>query len=357
MDLACKEDWELARRRTDAWWHGEIIDRVCIRVTAPRGPLPDEEVAADDLESWWTDPERVIPRLERHVENTHWAGEAFPVVFPTSTAIPAIAAAFLGSELRFINTRTAWCDHLIDDWTNRPALAFDAGNKWWQANAALLQEAAARAHGKYYVGVADLNGPGELLARLRGSEALAFDLIDHPTEVKNAMVEVNHAWFECWKRSWDIIHQHLDGYVFWMGTWSTFPATDLQCDFSIMISEAMFEEFFLGPLDEQTRWVDRTIYHLDGPGATRHLDALLSLPELDAIQWVPGAGAAPMVQWIDLLKKIQAAGKRVWIRCRKDEVPALLEALKSEGLMLNTSCDTPEEADALVKLAEKMTRT
>ena len=35
-------------------------------------------------------------------------------------------------------------------------------------------------------------------------------------------------------------------------------------------------------LDQQTRWVERTVYHLDGPGAIRHLDALLSLPELDA---------------------------------------------------------------------------
>ena len=31
--------------------------------------------------------------------------------------------------------------------------------------------------------------------------------------------------------------------------------------------------------------------HLDGPGATRHIDALLEVPELTAIQYVIGAGA------------------------------------------------------------------
>jgi hypothetical protein len=30
--------------------------------------------------------------------------------------------------------------------------------------------------------------------------------------------------------------------------------------------------------------VERTIYHLDGPDAIRHLDALLELPALDGIQ-------------------------------------------------------------------------
>ena len=34
---------------------------------------------------------------------------------------------------------------------------------------------------------------------------------------------------------------------------------------------------------------DAPIFPLDGPGAVRHVDALLEGEELDAIQWVPGA--------------------------------------------------------------------
>ena len=354
MELAAKPDWELARKRTEAWWHGEVIDRVCLKVTAPRGPSPEETVPEGDLEAWWTDPEQVIPRLERRIENTFWGGEAFPVMFPTSTGIPAITAAFLGSNLRFIDTRTAWCDPLIRDWSSRPPLHLDPENPWWRMNVTLLEAAARRAPGRYHVGLPDLNGPGEVLARLRGTEELAFDLVDHPDEVTRAMVEVNRAWHEAWRASWEVIHRHVDGWVFWMGTFSALPATDLQCDFSIMISPGMFEEFFLGPLEEQTRWVERTIYHLDGPGAVRHLDALLGLPELDGIQWVPGAGAAPMSAWVDLLRRIQDADKLVWANCTPREVPVLLRALRPEGLMLNTGCDTPGEAEDLLRLAAKL---
>ncbi len=61
-------------------------------------------------------------------------------------------------------------------------------------------------------------------------------------------------------------------------------------DFSIMISQRMFDEFFLPGIIRECQFFDRSIYHLDGPGALRHLDLILAIPELDALQWVFGAG-------------------------------------------------------------------
>ena len=37
------------------------------------------------------------------------------------------------------------------------------------------------------------------------------------------------------------------------------------------------------------------------------------MDEIDCVQWVPGAGQPRTVEWMDLLQKIQAAGKSVWI--------------------------------------------
>lgn len=352
MDLIYKEDWDACRARIDAWWHGEIIDRAAIKVTAPRGhaetPAPD----MDDLESYWTDPERVIPRLERSVEATYWAGEAFPVVFPVSIGMVAILGNYLGCPIRFINTQTTWSMPIIEDWKNRSELRFDRDNRWWRVSARLLEYASARAEGRYYIGVPDLNGPGEILSRLRSPEALAIDLLENGDAVKAALEEANRAWLRYWEAAEGIIHQYIGGYLHWMGIWSESPSTDLQCDFSCMISSEMFDEFFLPAFEQQTEWVGRTIYHLDGPGAIRHLDSLLELPELTGIQWVPGAGAAPMREWVPLLRRIQDAGKLVYIGCGKDEVELLLTELRPEGLLLGTHCDTAEEADALLKKVE-----
>ena len=53
------------------------------------------------------------------------------------------------------------------------------------------------------------------------------------------------------------------------------------------------------------------IYHLDGIGELCHLDSVLSLPELNAVQWVYGEGKPGPMHWLDVYKKIRAAGKRV----------------------------------------------
>jgi hypothetical protein len=84
-----------------------------------------------------------------------------------------------------------------------------------------------------------------------------------------------------------------------------------------MISPEMFEEFALPRLQKQCQRLDYTVYHLDGPGAIRHLDALLRIPELDAIQWEPGAGqphVADPVWWESVWKKVYAAGKSAFLR-------------------------------------------
>jgi 5-methyltetrahydrofolate--homocysteine methyltransferase len=175
-----------------------------------------------------------------------------------------------------------------------------------------------------------------------------MDLLDQPEVVKPVLHEVNAAWLRYWQASIGVIHQWVGGYLHWFCTWSDRPSTDLQCDFSILISPDMFEEFFLPELEQQTQWVERTLYHLDGPGAVRHLDALLSLPRLTGIQWIPGAGAPPPSKWIPVLRRIQAKGKLVWLFCEPWEVEVLMAELEPEGLLMCTQCESEEEAKELI---------
>jgi len=366
MALEYKDDWPQARERYDAWWHGEIVDRAAIRVVAPRKPLKPGEtpdylmepgvLSEEELFNWFTDPEQVVPRLERQMEAICWGGEAFPVAFPVAIRLVAILAAYLGCPYKvFPGSNTWWADPIIDDWRQRPRLAFDPQNEWWRISKRLLEAAAQRGVERYYVGIPDLNGPGEIVARLRGTRELAMDLIDQPDAIPPVLEQVNHAWLRCWQACVGAIHQWMGGYIYWMGIWSDSPSIDLQCDFSCMISPEMFEEFFLPAIEQQTQWVGRTIYHLDGPGAVRHLDALLSLPELDGIQWVPGAGAPPMSEWIPLLRRIQAKDKLLVLSCEKWEVETLLTELEPEGVLLDTTCDSEEDAQALLGGVERWT--
>ncbi len=342
-----------SRRRYEAFWQGQMLDRPLLQVTAPREPQPPEPDPAPaderDLRDWFTNPARVLPRLERQVASIAYEGDAFPLVFPLSTSLPAIEAAYLGTPYRVVpGANTGWSSPLVADWEHTPPLAVDEDNGWWRATQRLLAAGAEASRGRYAIGIPDLQGGGQIVAELRGSERLALDLVDHPQAVKRAIRAVNEAWWHYYQACTAIICRHQKGYVDWLGVWSDRPAVTVECDFSCLISPAMFAEFFLPALVEQTEWVGRTIYHLDGPGAIRHLDSLLALPALTGIQWVPGAGQAPMREWIPLLQRIQGAGKRLVVACEPEEVRPLLTALRPEGIILSTTCPTVAAAEALV---------
>jgi hypothetical protein len=348
-----KDDIEASQRRVEAWWNHKVVDRVVIQVTAPRAPPPPApEKPAQDLDQavlrrYFTDPVTVIPHLRERLARTYFGGEAFPVMFPVSISMVAILSNYLGCPMHFVNEKTTWSDPILDDWESRPTYRCDLDNEWWRISEALLQ-AAVEASDGYYVGAPDLNGPTEMLSRLRSPQELALDLYDRPHVLKPALAEINRAWYGYWQACTEITAP-LGGNFHWMGIWSDLPSTDLQSDFSCMMSPAMFDEFFLPFLDEQTTMVERTVYHLDGPGAVKHLDSLLSLPHLDGIQWVPGAGAKPTVEWIPLLRKIQDAGKLVYAYCDRANVHRLLQELRPEGVMLVTSCESVEQAEQLIE--------
>ncbi|MFW6256960.1 MAG: hypothetical protein ACOC2O_02345, partial [Bacillota bacterium] len=346
-----------------------IIDRAPVMVTAPEETSKEKgsknknvkkddkegQFTPEDLEDYFFNPDQVIPRTERYIKNTYWAGESIPVSYPVSIFLVAILANYLGAPLKFIDKNTAWSEPIIEDWEQKPELAFNRENKWWLKSKKLLEAAAARARGKYYVVNPDLNGPGEILSRLRGEDKLAMDTIENKEQIKKSLPKINQAWYRYWQACNGVVHQHIGGYIFWMGIWSDIQAVDLQCDFSIMKSSDSFDELILPSIRQQTEWIQRTIYHLDGPGATRHLDSLLSLEKLDAIQWIPGAGAPPVSEWISLLKKIQEAGKLVYVPVEKDEVKILLKKLNPEGLLMKTRCESKKEADQLLADVKKWT--
>ena len=358
MDLLYKDDWPRVRQRYEAWWAGEMLDRPIVQVTAPRSaPEPQDEAPTDPelLLEWFTDPELVIPRIERTVARTYWGGDAFPLAFPLSPGLPAIEAAYLGCPYNVVpGSNTGWSGSIIDDWHTRPAIEVDPDNWWWRTTQELLRRGAEAAEGKYIVGIPDIQGGGEIVALMRSTERLAVDLFDQPDMVKVACAEEIQAWRFYYQTCFEIIHCHAEGYADWIGIWSDLPYVSVENDFSTMISPTMFEEFFVPALRLQTEWVDRTIFHLDGPGAIRHLDALLALPELDGIQWVPGAGASSMIEWLELLKRIQAGGKRLHLGARPWEVKTLLSELDPQGVVLSTSCPSVDEADALLEEVGRM---
>ncbi|OGG47094.1 MAG: hypothetical protein A3F84_14050 [Candidatus Handelsmanbacteria bacterium RIFCSPLOWO2_12_FULL_64_10] len=353
--MTYKDDWEDAKRRMTAWWEGEVLDRVCLQVTAPKEgarqrPIPEPP----DLLTRWTDADYLIEKAQERFRATFYGGEAFPCFVPNFG--PDVFSAFLGADLVFAET-TSWAETpVVRDWTSPPH-CLDPENRWWRRMKGLIETAVERAEGAFVVAVPDTHAGGDALAALRGREALCLDLLDHPDAVRSAMASLERAVIEVYEALYPIVRRPGLGTCGWLPAWSPLRGNVIQCDFLALISPSMAEASgILHDLKVQAAWLDHAIYHLDGPGALPHLDRLLEIPDIRAIQWVPGAGAPPPSGWIPLLRRIQRAGRGLHLSVAPGEVEVLLSELSPEGLMLSASVRSEAEAKDLLRKAAAWTR-
>ena len=123
-----------------------------------------------------------------------------------------------------------------------------------------------------------------------------------------------------------------------------------------MISEGDYRRFVLPYIKEQCGIIDYTLYHLDGVGAQRHLDGLLEIDALNAIQWTPGVGEPqggdPL--WYDLYTRIIAGGKSVMANfVALDELEPLLDNVGNQGLHINVDFKTERDVETALAIVER----
>jgi len=348
---------ENAAKRILAWWNADAVDRPLMNVKAPRKrprfAAPEVPEPADAMQRW-VDPDYRTKAWERTFATTHYLGEAFP--YFDSNIGPGSLGLFLGAEPRFA-PQTVWYHPVINDLRTAPDLRLDLQNRWFQAHVRLIEEALARANGRYLVSLPDLIENLDTLAALRGNAGLLVDLIACPSEVHRFQRQILSLYFEYYDDLYARVTRPGMGCCFAaFAIWGPRRVAKLQCDFSAMISPKMFAEFVVPYLAEQCRRLDYSVYHLDGTEAIRHLDLLLDIRDLNAIQWTPGAGqpGTGSPKWYPLLERIRAKGKAAeWLGLEIHEVQPLVERFGPAGLYISTQARTREEGLELLRAARK----
>ena len=349
------ENYEYLKKRYIDFWNLENHDRplICANVLVD-DPLP-EIPAPGSLKEKWENVDYVLSSAIRGIENTYFGGEALPYFNPNLG--PDILGAVAGCEIEY-GEHTSWATPCVSDWDEHPELVFDENNRWWKKIAEITKAAIENAHGRYLVGITDLHPGTDGLVSLRGPRELCLDLIEYEGNLQERIDQIFKIYVEMFTRLDSIISPHQEGTNNWMNIWHPEKKWYVTSnDFSCMISASDFEKLVVPALIDELNFLDASIYHLDGPGALRHLDRLLELPRLNGIQWVFGAGQPGPLHWIPVYKKIQAAGRLAQIPCHADEVKTLCNELNPEGLQLQVyGLDNKSDVEDLLKLAEKESR-
>lgn len=307
--------WETIRRDSDAWWQG-ALGRPLIQAVLygrdpgrpqPAAPLLSQKTCADLR---WS-PEELIDRIDYELSKLVYLGDAYPY-FNMDCFGPGVLAAMLGARL---DNSSGGVWFFPDEEREISELHFEYNpeNIWLKRIKDIYRAAVERWEGQVLVGMTDLGGSLDVLSTFRPSEKLLLDLYDHPKEVERLNWESHEIWHRVYQEINDILAPVAPGYSDWSSIYSSVPTYILQCDFSYMISPKMFKRFVLSELAATCRRLPRSFYHLDGTGEIPHLDMLLSIPELDGVQWIPGDGKPDCSQWPELYQRIHAGGKKMQV--------------------------------------------
>jgi hypothetical protein len=196
---------------------------------------------------------------------------------------------------------------------------------------------------KYLVSLPDFQGGIDGLGSMYGFSELCMDLCLYPQKIKKALDYIfENVYKPTFSEIRDILTRHTDITTHWMGIISDKRHDVLQADSLALVSPKMAEEFVIPMVKKEATYLERSIYHLDGPKAVNKLDLLLDIRELDGIQWVPGVGAPTAAHWLPMLKRIQKKGKALYIYSPPKEVKELVSELEPKGLIINVTCDAAE---------------
>ena len=370
-------DWKGLKERYESWWNGENSDGPIMGVIAPRNGATETKrvtdrwvgsssklgeqaevqrpCAPEENRKAWTDPQSLLDKSLAMFSAAHVTGDSYPRI--SCPLGPVGLAAFLGAEPQFTSD-TVWYNPIFETAENT-MLQFKKANKWLKWSLDTTRWLQENEHQRYITGIPELCENFDVLGTMFDSSQFMMELIEHPDDMHRLLRVIQDAWFESYDMHYDILSDE-QGYCCY-GAFALLgkgKIAKIQCDMSTMISSDMFKDFALPYLTELTEKLDKTLYHLDGVGALRHLDDILSMEKLTALQWTPGAGNSDGgdEEWDFMYEKALNAGKSIYALVHPKNLSRFVSRFGGRGVYIVTMADGPETADALVAASKQLSK-
>ncbi|MFO7612936.1 MAG: hypothetical protein R6W99_10760 [Clostridia bacterium] len=346
-----KNNWEETLDRFDRWW--EDGSRLHLIVADVRRPAP---VYSNIIE--YSDPAVMLSRHLDFLSAGAYCGDAIPDI--SAYLGPGSLSTFVGAQPIY-SDRTIWyresggslddvarrCREFLSSTHNGES----AGSHWYEWSLHATRFFASEAGGRYVPSMPDLEQNLDILSAVLGPEKILMDMMDRPEDVIHVLELLYLVWERAFDSHLELIGTHGGRSAFThyniIGKGST---SVLQSDISCMLSRDMFDEMEMPFLRKQAERLDNVIYHLDGPGSTRHLDSILAIKKIAAVQWVPGTGQPGNSDscWHSLYDKIVKADKGLYVWLHPWEINGFRDRYGETRLMIRTLADDAEHQKRIV---------
>ena len=337
--------------RIYAWYDQKVLDRPPVRFHHHNVEYERHRTVEGPwktAEQRWLDVDFQVDTFAESLAGTPFLGETFPVFWPNLSAV--VFNLFLGQHAIFDDV-TAWTHPCVDNLDRLPDLRVQRENKYFRAVEALTRRALDVAEGRFLVGYTDMYAGIDCTLGLRGMERMCFDLVTQPEPIKRLIDLAFTEYPDVYRQFDTALKDHGQLSVTWMNLPSFETFNVLACDFATNVSTEHFNEFCMPVIRREAELFRHNVFHMDGPGVARHIDSILTLPSLVAVQWVQGYGRdKPIMQWVPLIQKIQQAGKSVVVDLELEEIDEFMAAVDPTAIMLWVPAEPKDQPDVLERV-------
>lgn len=362
--MLSKNNWEETKVKWNNYWKRENSGPPLMSIIASKEQERDVELEAHlksrDMEDKYFNAERIVERFRYYVNTHEYLAESFPNL--SIDFGPGSMAGYLGCDIVF-DKNTVWYNHFVDNWIDYKKIEFDPNNYWFKKHIKLFKDVKKLTGDDFYIGIPDIIENLDILASMRGTQDIIFDIMDYPDEMQERVKQIDDIYFEYYDRFYDIAKDSEQASCYTVfQIWGQGKTAKLQCDFSAMMSPNQYRQYIQGSLRTQAKKLDNALYHLDGPDAIKHMDAIMEIEEIDALQWTSGDynPDGTFEQWYPIYDKAVAAGKGLWVKVYSGEfetwlvrIDKLVKRYGSNALFLYFSPMSKKQADTLIAHANK----
>lgn len=359
FDLVTNQDWESAQKRFDAFWEHEMLDRPCFYISVETGEENPLTPARAQIQTPFEREEdrRAAEEFSRSFREEYrkkrYYAEGLPNMYPNWEGI----SAMYGCKVKDFGNNFGILPAIDSIYDFDPSI-LDISHPEVRRLLENLEHYAANASGEGLIGLPPLANAGDTLAKIVGYTNLLTDLAEDPDAVIRAEEVMADFWCLLYDKIYDVLTKYQVGTCSWLPTWYRGRGALIEFDFSAMINPEHYERY-LPTLIRRAEHAEKSIYHLDGTLTLRHIDLILGIRELDAIQWEPGVQCENILEWIPLMQKIQSAGKSLYVSGPMPDpetAKELLKHLSPKGLMMPVKVKSCDEAEKFLEDIEKMYR-
>jgi len=252
--------------------------------------------------------------------------------------------AMLGIQVQ-VGNESIWAKEGGFDYQNIDKLDLSKDNPWRRKYLEFVAALQDRYGDRYPVGQPILRGTSDMVAALRGSQQMIFDLYDRPEEYQRLAGICTAFFIELVQDQLAITRPFRGGYEVEQFTlWAPGGIVRMQEDASALFSPDLYVKYLREEDQRVASSFPYNVIHLHSSSLLL-LDRIVEVEALKCIQINKDQGGWGVPKMLPLCKMVQRKGKRLLIRGKLDreDLAHLRKDLSPEGLYLQIVIDSPSD--------------